>query len=239
MPVISVITACHPDRQQFLVEAAHSVLSQVLPESWALEWCLQFDGEINSDDLEFVDPRVLIGFNRTHLGTAKTRNHAIARSIGDVLIQLDADDMLVPGALTLLLPHFEDARIGWVVGRADDLHPDGATEPFFPSMTGDIEPGHVSSYWLNGHLLPFHSAGFCARRELIIGAGLYPNLQAAEDIGLVLAVTDASPGRVIAELTTLYRKWPEQTTASADYYGQEREDCLRQIEDDVRARRQQ
>lgn len=237
MPVISVITACHPDRQQFLDEATHSVLSQVLPKSWALEWCLQFDGEVKSDDLEFIDPRVLVGFNRTHFGTAETRNRAIARSTGDVLIQLDGDDLLMPGALTSLLPHFEDVHIGWVVGRADDLHLDGATEPFVPSVIGDIAPGDVSNYWLDGHLLPFHSAGFCARRELIIGAGMYPKLQAAEDVGLVLAVTDASAGRVIANLTTLYRKWPEQTTASADYFGQVRKYCLRQIEDEVRDRR--
>lgn len=238
MPVVSVITACHPDMRKFLNQSAHSVLSQSLPANWALEWCLQFDGENQPDDLGFVDSRVLLGSNHTHLGTAETRNRAIARSAGDVLIQLDGDDMLVPGALTSLLPHFEDKRIGWVTGRADDLHLDGTTEPFIPSMTGDIAEGQVSTYWLDGHLLPFHSAGFCARRELILRAGMYPKLKAAEDIGLVLAVTDAAAGRVIADLTTLYRKWPGQTTASAGYYGQEREYCLRRIDEEVRARRQ-
>jgi cellulose synthase/poly-beta-1,6-N-acetylglucosamine synthase-like glycosyltransferase len=236
MPVVSVITACHSGMQHFLDECARSVLHQVLPESWELEWRLQFDAHDSSSKLGLVDPRVLVDFNGQQLGTAETRNRAIARSSGDVLIQLDGDDVLVPGALTTLLRYFDDEHVGWVVGRADDLYPDGSTKPFIPPITGDVAAGQVSTYWLKNRILPCHSAGFCARRDLVVASGGYPPLGVAEDVGLVLAVTDASAGRLLADLTTLYRKWPGQTTASPGYYGSQRDDCLRLIERQVRAR---
>jgi glycosyltransferase involved in cell wall biosynthesis len=222
--------------QQFLGDAARSVLDQELPTRWKLEWCLQFDGDRSSTTVEFDDPRVLRGVNTTHLGTGPTRNLAIARSSGDVLVQLDGDDILLPGALSSLLPHFDDDAIGWVVGRADDLLLDGSTEAFVPALLGHTSAGLVSQFWLDNHLLPFHSAGFSARRSLVLEAGGYLDLAAAEDVALVLAVTDTAPGRVIADPTTLYRKWPEQTTASSDYYTQLREECWRLIETAVRSR---
>jgi hypothetical protein len=86
-------------------------------------------------------------------------------------------------------------------------------------------------------MLPFHSAGFCVRREFVVEVGGYPELEAAEDVGLVLAVTDASAGRVIPDLTTLYRKWSGQTTSASSIYAASRSECLHQIEHLVRIRR--
>ena len=150
-------------------------------------------------------------------------------------MHLDADDVLMDNALACILPLYDDDMISWVAVRVDDLV-DGNAVEHPHELSGIIEPGVVSARWLHDGHLPFHSVAFTMRRAAFLAAGCYPGLVAAEDVGLVLAVTDHYRGAVLADTLAQYRKWSLQTTVSSTEYADLRPLCMQLLADAVKAR---
>lgn len=223
VPTVSIVTAAHAPHAVWLESCAASILSQKLPSGWDLEWCLHLDGTFPVPELP--DVPVFLSSSPTQLGASHSRNIAAARSRGDVLLHLDADDELLPGALENILPQYEDPLVSWVAVGVDDLV-DSTRKPTPPLLTGRVNRGVVSSLWLEAYKLPFHSVGFSLRRDLFLLSGGYPALPAAEDVGLLLAATDEAPGVVLAPSLALYRKWYLQTTTASLSYATLRPVCL-------------
>ena len=136
MPLLSVLTAVHAGAATFLAEAGASALDQELPDGWDLEWIVQEDGALSDavrDALPDDDDRVKHAANGEHLGTATTRNFGLARLQGRYVQNLDADDLLLPGALTRIVTSIEEHDgLHWAFGQADDLMPDGRRVSFEP-----------------------------------------------------------------------------------------------------------
>jgi glycosyltransferase involved in cell wall biosynthesis len=233
MPLLSVITAVHPPHAGWLETSGASILTQELPDGWTVEWCVQLD---DGAEATFSDPRVQAASNQTKLGAAQSRNLAVARASGDVLMHLDADDVLIQGALMRILPLYDDTTTAWVAVRVDDLI-DGSVVSRPHELSGAVEPGVVAARWLSDGHLPFHSVAFTARRDAFLDAGCYPALIAAEDVGLVLAVTDRYRGVVLEDTLAQYRKWSLQTTVASVPYADLRPLCVQLLADTVRARR--
>ncbi len=233
MPLLSVITAVHPPHVGWLGTCGNAVLSQELPEGWELEWCVQLD---DGAEATINDPRVRCWANSSRLGAAQSRNLAVARSRGDVLMHLDADDVLLAGALRRILPLYDDTALDWVAVRVDDLV-DSEVIPHPHELIGVVEPGVVAAEWLSTMLLPFHTVAFTLRRDAFLRAGGYPALMAAEDVGLVLSVSDASRGVVLDETLALYRKWSLQTTTTSASYAELRPLCLELLTEAAQVRR--
>ena len=107
MPLISVITAAHWSTADYIEEAMESLRGQVLPPGWNLEWIVQEDGANPSlgDKLRRWDA-VSYAANGRQLGIAFTWNLALSRAAGVLTQTLDADDLLLPGALAALIPLF-------------------------------------------------------------------------------------------------------------------------------------
>ena len=135
-----------------------------------------------------------------------------------------------------ILPLYDDTTTAWVAVRVDDLI-DGSVVSRPHELSGAVEPGVVSSRWLSDGHLPFHSVAFTARRDAFLDAWCYPALVAAEDVGLVLAVTDRYRGVVLKDTLAQYRKWSLQTTVASVPYADLRPLCIQLLADTVRARR--
>ena len=232
MTLLSIITAVHPTHVGWLETCGASILSQELPQGWSLEWCVQLDDDAKASH---NDPRVKVASNHAKLGASHSRNMAAARAQGDVFMHLDADDVLLSGALNHILEIYADDTISWVAVRVDDIvGQDIVKHPH--ELSGVIEPGVVSAMWLSSGRLPFHSAAFTMRRDAFFTAGCYPALVAAEDVGLVLAVSDHSRGVVLKDTLAQYRKWSLQTTASSKSYTDLRPLCIQVITEAITAR---
>jgi peptidoglycan-N-acetylglucosamine deacetylase len=63
------------------------------------------------------DPRIKV-FKKANGGKAAALNFGLARTDAEIIVAIDADTMLEPDAIELLVRHFNEARLGAVAGNA-------------------------------------------------------------------------------------------------------------------------
>jgi cellulose synthase/poly-beta-1,6-N-acetylglucosamine synthase-like glycosyltransferase/peptidoglycan/xylan/chitin deacetylase (PgdA/CDA1 family) len=66
---------------------------------------------------ELASGRVLL-LTKQNGGKAEALNHALQFTDDEIYVGIDADTMIAPNAISLLVPHFADAKIGAVAGNA-------------------------------------------------------------------------------------------------------------------------
>jgi glycosyltransferase involved in cell wall biosynthesis len=217
---ISIITAAYAPLADYFAETIDSVTSQLLPSGWKLEWLIQEDGESPHLESRVAGiPGVKYASNRAHTGIAATRNLALTRATGDVVHVLDHDDVLLPGALARLLPHFEDASIHWIVGQADDLLPDGTRRTYESALPfGRVAAGVVNSWAMdhNGNW-PIHCAGLLLRTQLVRAVGGWVGTPVDDDVIMFSALSECVDGFNDEATTWLYRIHARQTHKSAQW----------------------
>jgi glycosyltransferase involved in cell wall biosynthesis len=217
---LSIITAAYAPLATYLQETIESVVTQKLPSGWELEWVIQEDGarpEL-ADQLNGL-PRVSYAANEAQTGIAATRNLALTRATGDIVQVLDHDDVLLPGALEALLPHFSDSGIHWVVGQADDLLPDNTRRGYESALPfGTIAAGEVNN-WAVSHdgNWPIHCAGLLLRTPLVRAFGGWGGVPVDDDVIMFSAVSECAAGFNDPTTTWLYRIHDAQTHRSATW----------------------
>lgn len=233
--MISVLTAVAPDRTD-LLDAAHASL-RGQDADW--EWVVQIDGRAGSLPVG-GDERVSVAANGRPLGTSTSRNRALLRARGDLVITLDADDELLPGALPLLRDAMAgQPGAGYALGETLDLFPDGRRLGRFtqrPYLPGRLEPGRLEAVWRAGKNLFVQPAATLYRRHLVLAAGGWPALTGMEDQDLLLTVALFAPGVYVADPVYLYRQHRRQTVRTAAFE-EEREDHRRWCDARLRALR--
>jgi glycosyltransferase involved in cell wall biosynthesis len=221
MPVISVVTPAYNPVAEYLDAAYESVIGQELPDGWSLEWLVQEDGAEGrrASDILPADPLIQLAGGRRG-GVSVTRNLALARSTGQLVKNLDADDVLTPGVLARDIGALDsNPDVHWATSAALDLLADGSTVAFEGDPpAGRIERGDVVRHWRDhDYLLPVHPATLCIRRSLAVALGGWMAIPASEDSGLLIAASVVSVGYFHREPGLRHRKWPGQATASAEH----------------------
>lgn len=215
MPTVSIITAAYAANAVFLNEANASVAGQKLPQGWNLEWVIQEDGDVPvlADYFASV-PYASYAANGRRLGVPGTRNLALDRARGGLVRVLDADDVLLPDALSSLIPHFEHGNVHWAVGQADDLMTDGSRvqwEPLIP--TGRVQAGAANGWAIeHGGNWPIHGAGLMMRTDTLRAFGGWAGTPNDEDLVMFAALSEICDGYHDAAVTWLYRQHPGQVT---------------------------
>jgi glycosyltransferase involved in cell wall biosynthesis len=211
MPIVSVLTAALPDRAELLAEAADSLAEQRLPDGWELEWILQEDGPTSR--LANI-PSARHASNGERLGIPVTRNLALSRARGQLVHVLDSDDVLLPDCLNAAIEAFEaNPSIHWVVGRADDLLPGNTRLPFPPQIPpGIISPGVIGAFLEENGYPPITCTGITLRTATVRALGGWVAAPRAEDLALVVAISELTAGYLTPDVTWLYRRHPEQIT---------------------------
>ncbi|MGY6656464.1 glycosyltransferase [Amycolatopsis sp. TRM77291] len=226
--LISVVTAVFEGGHHYLKEAYESLRAQEMPEGWSWEWCVQEDGSsgVPKQELPDDDPRV-------HYGTglagraAVTRNMALSQARGIVIRNLDADDVLLPGALARDIDALH--RVAWCVSAGLDLHEDGTTTPGpYDPPNGPVEPGRFYKEQSENRLSVL-AANVAMHTDLIWSLGGWMALTGAETIATLLAAEAVTPGEFIAEPSMLYRKHSAQTTAAESYWNPQEDEARRRL----------
>ena len=140
---ISIFTPVHEKRDDFLKAAYQSLNSQKMPEGWTWEWIiLQNNG---GGTLDARDKRIRsfdIGSCPDWIGFIK--GEAVKRCTGELLLELDSDDQLLPGCLNEVIEAFADPEIGFVYSNSVHLWIDplsgarGKVQRFEEGMDGNI-----------------------------------------------------------------------------------------------------
>jgi glycosyltransferase involved in cell wall biosynthesis len=161
--------------------------------------------------------------NGTRLGIAATRNLALSRATGDLVQNLDHDDVLLPHALATVIARFEQHPIHWAIASADDLLVDGTRKPYPPDMPhGLIPPGEVNR-WAERHggNWPLHGGGLAARTETLRAIGGWTGIPLDDDLAALAALFEVTLGWHDHGVTWLYRIHAEQTSRRSPYPGLE------------------
>ena len=149
----SIITPAHK-KTPYLKELYDSIVAQTY-ENW--EWVLwlnnalyeeDLDEEIRNDDRVVIyrtdDPSTSVGYHK---------HHAFHKGEGDVLVEVDSDDILMPECLEELNKAYQDETIGFVY---TDVIPYHMTDEFVP-----YNPDHGWTYhklnWRNKDRYIMHS----------------------------------------------------------------------------------
>lgn len=217
---VSIITAAYAPLSDYFKATIESVASQELPDGWELEWLVQEDGDHPGlEGMVAGVPGIKYAANGTHTGISATRNLALTRATGDIVQVLDHDDVLLPGALSTLLPRFEDPSIHWVVGQADDLLPDGTRREYESALPFGRVPAGTVNTWAIEHSgnWPIHCAGLLMRAPLVRACGGWGGVPVDDDIVMLAALSEIADGYNDPATTWLYRIHERQTHKSAQW----------------------
>lgn len=222
-----MVTPVHAGRADVVVEAGESLRHQQLPAGWTLEWLVQEDSgtpELASAIGAF--PFARYAANGAHLGIANSRNLALARGTGSLVHVLDSDDVLLPHALAVAIEAFAaHPEIHWVATQAYDLLPDGTQRAFSPLIEPGLVPaGAVNDYYLATAdtstglgRLPFHANCMTMRVDTVHALGGWAALSRLEDIALLAALTELTPGYFTPEVSFLRRQHEGRTSIGDEW----------------------
>lgn len=140
----SVITPVHPSSSLWLAETYQSLAAQTVTD-W--EWVLLLNGGLDAVGLP-VDARVKVRHATAAVaGVGALKKLAAEYAAGEILVELDADDVLMPKALEKIGAAFADPAVGFVYSN------DAA---FYDKDRSPVEP---FSAWYGWRTRPFVWAG--------------------------------------------------------------------------------
>lgn len=100
-PLVSIITPYY-NAGRYFEQTYNCVVNQTFPY---FEWIIVNDGSTENltklKELANADARITI-INQENSGQAKSRNRAIAASTSDIIVPLDADDLIIPTYIELV-----------------------------------------------------------------------------------------------------------------------------------------
>lgn len=249
MPSLSIITPTHD--LKYLGEAWRSIRDQ-----GDFEWVVLVNAkggllpraaDVMIDAVHKIverDPRVVVHTDPTQfIGVGARKRTAFSSGTGDVLIELDHDDLLLPGALDEIRKAFEDPAVGFAYSDFADFvegavgqgnltyrHPDvrpGWFKSGFLFYEADVEgvrPGHYEfvhspkhSAQIVSHIYTAPNHVRCWRRSVYESVGGHdPTYKLADDHELICRMYLATKMFHIDKPLYLYRIVPGGNTWSSN-----------------------
>lgn len=126
-PVISVLTTVY-NREKYIAACIESVLSSTFTD-WEMiivDDCSTDNSVAIARDYEKKDTRIKVFVNDSNLGDYPNRNRAASYAIGKYIKYLDADDLIYPHGLELMvasMDRFPEAALGISQEVAEDFDP--------------------------------------------------------------------------------------------------------------------
>ncbi|MDH7463661.1 glycosyltransferase family 2 protein [Chitinophagaceae bacterium 26-R-25] len=218
-PLVSVLMTSY-NREKYIADAIESVLASTYSN---LELIIVDDGSKDST-VEIAkkyaqkDSRVLVHVNEKNLGDYPNRNRAASHAKGKYLKYVDADDLIYPWGLELLvnmMEKFPDA--GWgLCSLAQDEH------NIFPFQ---LSPAEAYSYHYQGPGL-FHKAPLSSiiKKDIFFEAGEFGAIRMAGDFEMWHRLAQKYPVVLMPQGIVWYRKHGEQEMNSFKKFAQTYED---------------
>lgn len=186
-PLVSVICICH-NHSAFVTEALNSVVTQTYSH---IELIIIDDASTDGSAKVIKQwlanhPQATLLINVENLGYCKTFNKAFALSKGDFIIDLAADDILLPERIATGVQALNQAGPEYGVTFSDALHMDAAGTVLwrhsdkYPQTT--IPSGDIYLYLINRYFICSPTMMF--KREVLTDMGGYDEALSYEDFDL-------------------------------------------------------
>lgn len=162
---VSVIIPAY-NAERFLRRSVDSVVAQ----SFTLwELVIVDDGSTDAtpqlaDELAANDPRITVVHKRPNAGLAEARRTGIHSSTAPYVLHLDADDWLLPDAISLLYGRCRDRGLDYCAGMPIVYHKENKTKRYRHPFEGEMDGDTFLHMTLNDGNLP--NWGCVSRREL-------------------------------------------------------------------------
>jgi glycosyltransferase involved in cell wall biosynthesis len=213
LPRITVVTPSY-NQGQYLEETIQSVLRQGYPN---LEYII-IDGGSSDNSVDIIkkyEGQLAFWVSEPDRGFGDAINKGFRRATGSILCWLNSDDLLQPGALTIVGTYFKhNPTVGVVYGDRFVINEQSimiAQRCFYFYMPGQFKYGRSigqeSTFW---------------RREIFIRAGeINENLQFAIDFDLWCRLSKIAPVRHLPFFLGAFRKQTASKTANIRQKGVE------------------
>ncbi len=127
---VSIYTPTH--NAKYLLEAYDSIKEQSFDE-----WVIVPNGDANIPDGLLYDPRIKIYPHVSGSGyVGELKKFATEKCTGDILVELDHDDLLMPTAIEEIRKAFEDPSVGFAYSNHADFKGDFEKAPRYSAAHG-------------------------------------------------------------------------------------------------------
>jgi len=148
--MLSIFTGLHTPGMAYIEQAYDSVRKQANC-NW--EWVIVPNGGAMVPSRIAEDDRVrIVPFTGDVTGVGQIKHHACQHTRGDILIELDADDLLVPGALSEIAAAFEDPTVQFAYSNNASFDADWTSLAFSESYGWTSRPFIYEGHELIEHI---------------------------------------------------------------------------------------
>lgn len=207
-PVVSVVIPCW-NQGGFLGDAIESVLAQTYRH---VEIIVVDDGSTDCTAAVAARFPCVRCISQQNQGLAAARNAGLARSTGDLVVFLDADDRLLPDALEIGARRMTaDTRLAFVAGRSRFIAADG-------TPLGTLQPRRGGAPYLallRRNTIRNPAMVMFRRRVLEAVGGFDPRVNACADYDMYLRISRAYPVVFHEAVVAEYRKHAENMSLDA------------------------
>ena len=152
-PLVTIICLCY-NQQEYVLQSLFSVINQDYPciELIIVDDCSTDNSKAVIEKFRLDFPKIQFIANETNFGSTASFNRALKKSKGEYIIDLAADDVLLPNCVSLQLNAFKNTayeNLGVVYGNAALITEKGVFDSYYfpvnylkkvitPRITGNI-----------------------------------------------------------------------------------------------------
>ena len=218
LPLVSIICTCY-NQAAFVEQTLNSILSQDYPN---LEVFVSDNGSTDDSARRIQDfcqnntHHFQVTYHPENLGICKAFNLAFAQATGKYIIDLSADDILLPHCVSQQVQFFEKRteEVGVIYSNIEWINEQGKSKG---KAFGNLPPpsGNVWLQLLSKSFIP--APAMMIRRSLLLQMGGYNEQLAYEDLDFWLRSSRICHYAYLPQVLMQVRRVPTSATSGFDY----------------------
>lgn len=215
-PLVSIICLSY-NHEDYVVEALNSVINQTYPN---IELLIADDCSTDNS-VEIIQnwllhyPKVYFSGNEKNLGNTKTFNQLVKKAKGKYIIDLAADDVLLPNCIEKQVTTFQNTKyknLGIVYGNIIEIGEDGNFLTNYYTEEDHPKSGNIYEMVIS-HATKICSVSSMVKRDVFENVGYYNEGLFYEDLDLWVRTSRKYDFEYIPEILAKKRVLPQSLGA--------------------------
>ena len=215
-PLVSIICLSY-NHEDYVVEALNSVINQTYPN---IELLIADDCSTDNS-VEIIQnwlqhhPKVHFSVNEKNLGNTKTFNQLAKKAKGDYIIDLAADDVLLPNCVEKQVSTFRNSNfsnLGIVYGNLIEIDENGSSLRNYYTEEDHPESGDIYKMVI-GRTTKICSVSSMVKKSVFEKLGYYDENLAYEDLDLWIRASREFDFEYINEVLAYKRETPNSLSS--------------------------